>query len=81
MWENPTDRAEQDPSDTTESRPGYPPAGSQGGQAIAEFAFAFPLQLFVIFSIMQLSLVYVAKQVVTYASYSAARAAIVAESR
>jgi len=31
------------------------------------------------FSIMQLALVYVAKQVVTYASFSAARAAVVAE--
>jgi len=59
--------------------PGIPPAGLEGGQALAEFAFAFPLQLFIIFAIMQLALIYVAKQVVTYASYSAARAAIVAD--
>jgi hypothetical protein len=61
-------------------RPGYPPAGTQeGGQALAEFAFAFPLQLFIVFAIMQLALLYVGKQVVTYASFSAARAAIVGE--
>lgn len=53
--------------------------GPEEGQAIAEFAFAFPLQLFIMFAIMQLALVYVAKQVVHYASYSAARSAMVAE--
>jgi len=61
-------------------QPGFPPAGLQGGQAIAEFAFAFPLQLLVLFAIMQLALLYVAKQVVGYASYAAARAAMVADS-
>jgi len=67
---NPTNRPAQ---------PGFPPAGLEGGQALAEFAFAFPLQLFLIFSIMQLALIFVGKQMVTYASYSAARAAMVGE--
>lgn len=58
---------------------GYCRPGCEDGQAIAEFAFAFPLQLFIMFAIMQLALVYVAKQVVHYASYSAARSAMVAE--
>lgn len=52
----------------------------EAGQAMAEFAFAFPLQLFVMFAIMQLALVYVAEQVVHYASYTAARSAMVADS-
>ena len=50
------------------------------GQAMVEFAIAFPLQLLIMFAIMQLALVYVAKQVVSYASYSAARAAVVSDS-
>ncbi len=66
-------------ADTAKSKPGCPPAGPEGGQAIAEFAFAFPLQLFVMFAIMQLALLYVGKQVVSYASFSAARAALVGE--
>jgi len=49
----------------------------EGAQAMVEFAFAFPLQLLIMFAIMQLALIYVARQVVTYASYSAARAAMV----
>jgi Flp pilus assembly protein TadG len=47
---------------------------------MVEFAIAFPLQLLIMFAIMQLAMVYVAKQVVTYASYSAERAALVADS-
>jgi hypothetical protein len=66
-------------TDTAKRKPGFPPAGPEGGQAIAEFAFAFPLQLFVMFAIMQLALLYVGKQVVSYASFSAARAALVGE--
>ncbi len=45
-----------------------------------EFAIAFPLQLLVMLSIMQLALIYVGQQVVTYSAYKAARAAVVAES-
>ena len=80
VLENPTPRRKGASLQASKSQPGFPPAGLQGGQAIAEFAFAFPLQLLVMFAIMQLALVYVAKQVVTYASYSAARAALVADS-
>ena len=79
VLENPTPRRKGASLQASKSQPGFPPAGLQGGQAIAEFAFAFPLQLLVMFAIMQLALVYVAKQVVTYASYSAARAALVAD--
>ena len=53
--------------------------GHEGGQALAEFAFAFPLQLLIMFAIMQLALLYVAKQVVRYASYSGARSAMVGD--
>lgn len=56
---------------------GWP--GTEDGQAMAEFAIAFPLQLLIIFAIMQLAMVYVAKQVVSYASYQAARSAVVAD--
>lgn len=62
----------------TPARP-FPTSHATGGQALVEFAFAFPLQLLAMFAIMQLAMVYVAKQVVVYASYSAARAAMVAE--
>ena len=45
---------------THDGESGLPPAGLEGGQAIAEFAFAFPLQLFVMFAIIQLAMIYVA---------------------
>ena len=38
------------------------------------------IPILIMFAIMQLALVYVAKQVVSYASYSAARAAVVSDS-
>lgn len=57
------------------------PQDPESGQAIVEFALAFPLQLLIIFAIIQLALIYVAKQVVTYASYAATRSAMVAETR
>jgi hypothetical protein len=78
VLEKPTKRRRNTPQSHSK-QPGFPPAGLEGGQALAEFAFAFPLQLFIIFCIMQLALLYVGKQMVTYASYRAARAAIVAE--
>ncbi len=62
-------------------RPGLPPAGSQRGQAIVEFAIAFPLQLMIMLFIMQLALIYTGRQVVTYAAYQAARSAAVAGSQ
>lgn len=79
MLNNPTQPAPEAARKDTNCRPGLPPTGPQGGQAIAEFAFAFPLQLLIMFAIIQLAMMYVAKQVVTYASYSAARSAMVAE--
>jgi Flp pilus assembly protein TadG len=51
----------------------------EDGQALVEFAFAFPLQLLIIFAIVQLSLIFVARQVVSYAAFAGARAAMVAE--
>jgi len=51
----------------------------QRGQAIAEFAVAFPLQLFVMLGTIQLGLIYVGKQVVEYAAFCAARAEVVGE--
>lgn len=56
------------------------PKDGNEGQAIVEFAIAFPLQLMIMLAIMQLALLYVGKQVITYASYSAARAAMVGDS-
>ncbi len=50
------------------------------GQAIVEFAIAFPIQLLIMLSIMQLALIYVGNQVVTYSAYQAARSAAVAGS-
>ncbi len=79
MWKNTTQTATGSGETSRDDGLGFPPAESQGGQAIAEFAFAFPLQLLIMFSIMQLAMMYVGKQVVTYASYSAARSAIVAD--
>lgn len=50
----------------------------ENGQAIVEFAIAFPVQLLIMLSIMQLALIYVGNQVVTYSAYQAARSASVA---
>jgi len=47
------------------------------GQAMAEFAISFPIVLITTLILMQLALMYQAKNVVTYAAFSAARAAIV----
>ena len=44
---------------------------------MVEFAIAFPIQLFIILGIMQLSMIFVAKQVINYAAFSAARAELV----
>jgi len=47
------------------------------GQALTEFLLVIPLFFFLLLGVVQLSLVYSAFQVVQYASFSAARAAIV----
>ena len=52
---------------------------SESGQAIAEFAIVFPILLLLVLGIIQFSLMYVAKGVVEYAAYAAARAELVNE--
>jgi len=49
------------------------------GQAIAEFAIVFPVLLMLVLGIIQFSLIFVAKGVVEYAAYAAARAELVHE--
>jgi TadE-like protein len=49
------------------------------GQAIAEFAIAFPILLMMVLGIVQISLFFVARSVVEYAAYAAARAELVGE--
>ncbi|MFW6158336.1 MAG: TadE family protein [Planctomycetota bacterium] len=51
----------------------------ESGQAIAEFAIVFPVMLMLVLGIVQVSLMFVAKQVVDYAAYAAARAELVEE--
>lgn len=51
------------------------------GQALVEFAIAFPMQLFITFGIMQMILLYVSTLLVNYASYRATRCAIVGTDR
>lgn len=46
------------------------------GQAIVEFAVAAPLQLLVVFGLMQLSLLYVSALTVNYTAYRCARSAL-----
>ena len=53
--------------------------GRTGGQVIVEYAIVFPVILLVTFLIIQLAQLFVAKQVVSYAAFCAARAAIVGE--
>ena len=50
--------------------------GTQG-QAMTEFAISFPVVLITTLILMQLALMYQAKNVVTYAAFAAARAAVV----
>ena len=47
------------------------------GQTMVEFAIAFPVQLFLMLGIMQLAMIFVAKQIVNYAAFSAARSELV----
>ncbi len=54
--------------------------GRQKGQAIAEFAIVLPLLLMLGLGIVQISLMFVAKSVVEYAAFAAARAEVVGES-
>jgi len=52
---------------------------SESGQAIAEFAIVFPILILLVLGIIQFSLMYVARGVVEYAAYAAARAELVNE--
>lgn len=54
-------------------------AKDENGQALVEFAVAFPVQLILTFGILQLAFLYSAHQVVHLASFKAARAALVYE--
>jgi hypothetical protein len=54
-----------------------PLAFGESGQAMTEVAVSFPVLLITTLILMQLALMYQAKNVVTYAAFSAARAAIV----
>jgi len=49
----------------------------QEGQTLVEFAIAFPIQILITLGIMQLAMIFVAKQVVNYAAFIAARAELV----
>ena len=51
--------------------------GDDNGTALMEFVLVMPIFVFMIFCIIQLALVCMAKQMTHYAAYSAARAAIV----
>ena len=51
--------------------------GDDTGTALMEFVLVMPIFVFMVFCIIQLSLVCMAKQLTHYAAYSAARAAIV----
>jgi len=56
---------------------GQSPRMGESGQAMTEVAVSFPVLLITTLILMQLALMYQAKNVVTYAAFSAARAAIV----
>jgi hypothetical protein len=56
---------------------GRRPNLGQSGQAMTEVAVSFPILLITTLILMQLALLYQAKNVVTYAAFSATRAAIV----
>lgn len=46
---------------------------NNSGQALVEFAIAFPIQLIIVFTIIQLCYVYIGHMLVQYAAFSAAR--------
>lgn len=47
------------------------------GQAVVEYAIVFPIQLMLTFAIIQMAHLFVAKQVLEYGAYCAARAAMI----
>jgi hypothetical protein len=52
---------------------------AEGGQALVEFAVVLPVQLFVVFGIMQLALLFVSTLAVNYTAYRCARIGLVGE--
>ena len=54
-------------------------ARGERGQAIVEYAIVFPIQILLTLCMIQLAYLFVAKQVVSYAAFCAARAALVYE--
>ncbi|MEE2827681.1 MAG: TadE/TadG family type IV pilus assembly protein [Myxococcota bacterium] len=58
-------------------RTGQRPAMGESGQAMTEVVVSFPVLLITTLILMQMALMYQARNVVTYAAFSAARAAIV----
>jgi hypothetical protein len=61
------------------SAPLVPRKRGESGQVLVEYAIVFPLQLVLTLAIIQLAHIFVAKQVISYAAYCAARAALVDE--
>ena len=51
----------------------------QAGTAIVEFAIVFPVLLLIVLGVIQISLMFVAREVVEYSAYAAARAELVGE--
>ncbi len=54
-------------------------AKGERGQAMVEYAIVFPIQILLTLCMIQLAYLFVAKQVVSYAAFCAARAALVYE--
>lgn len=52
---------------------------SEEGSVLAEFAIAFPVQLLLVFGIMQMAFLYMSTLVVNFTAYRVARAAVVGE--
>ena len=56
-----------------------PRAQRAAGQVIVEYAIVFPLQLMLTLAVIQLAHIFIAKQILEYGAYCAARSALVAD--
>ncbi len=71
---------QQNPYNERRAREGHKPRlGSETGSVMLEFVMVFPLVLTLILGAAQFGHVWLARQVVSYAAYTAARTALVAE--